>query len=152
MQNVILVIHILASIVLTALVLLQKSEGGGLGLGGGGGGGNSIMSGRGTAGALVRTTIMIGALFFGTSLTLTSIASRSGDRMTDVERSLGGDEVPATGQPGDLFDPSTPLLEGQQGVVVPDEAVTPLPETDNTLVDPSAETLPQEAPETDTPQ
>ncbi|HBQ47756.1 MAG TPA: preprotein translocase subunit SecG, partial [Hyphomonas atlantica] len=39
MQNVILVVHIIACIVMTGLVLLQKSEGGGLGIGGGGGGG-----------------------------------------------------------------------------------------------------------------
>ena len=34
MQNVILVIHILACLVMIGLVLVQKSEGGGLGVGG----------------------------------------------------------------------------------------------------------------------
>jgi preprotein translocase subunit SecG len=63
MQNVILVVHILACVVMTGLVLIQKSEGGGLGMGGGGGG-NSLMSGRGAAGALVRTTIILGGVFF----------------------------------------------------------------------------------------
>ena len=37
MQNVILVIHILACLAMIGLVLVQQSEGGGLGIGGGGG-------------------------------------------------------------------------------------------------------------------
>jgi preprotein translocase subunit SecG len=55
MQTVILTVHIIACIVMTGLVLLQKSEGGGLGLGGGGGGGGagSLMSGRGAAAPLL---------------------------------------------------------------------------------------------------
>lgn len=57
MQNVILVIHILACLGMIGLVLVQKSEGGGLGIGGGGT--NSLMSGRGAAGALVRTTMIL---------------------------------------------------------------------------------------------
>ena len=114
MQNVILVVHILACVVMTGLVLIQKSEGGGLGMGGGGGG-NSLMSGRGAAGALVRTTIIIGGLFFITSLTLTSIANREDDSRSAVERELGADETNEIKAPVDLFDPSAPLLEGQDG-------------------------------------
>jgi len=114
MQNVILVVHIIACIVMTGLVLIQKSEGGGLGMGGGGGG-NSLMSGRGAAGALVRTTIIIGGLFFITSLTLTSIANRDNDTRSDVERALGADDTGAIVNPVDLFDPSAPLLDGQDG-------------------------------------
>ena len=51
-MTVILVVHILVSIVLVGVVLLQRSEGGALGVGGGGGGGG-LMSGRGAAGALL---------------------------------------------------------------------------------------------------
>jgi preprotein translocase subunit SecG len=112
MQNVILVVHILACIIMTGLVLIQKSEGGGLGMGGGG---NALMSGRGAAGALVRTTIIIGGLFFVTSLALTSIANRSTDGRTDVERALGADETGDTKTPSDLLDPTAPLLTGQDG-------------------------------------
>ena len=76
MTNVILVAHILVSIVLVIVVLMQRSEGGALGIGGGGGGaGGGLMSGQGVKGALVRTTIIFGAIFFISSLTLTTIAS-----------------------------------------------------------------------------
>ena len=118
MQNVILVIHILACLVMIGLVLVQKSEGGGLGIGGGGGGANSLLSGRGAAGAVVRSTIIFGAIFFITSLALTTLANRSRAPESDIERALApeGAPAPVQGEPGDLFDPSAPLLSGQSGL------------------------------------
>jgi preprotein translocase subunit SecG len=68
MQSVIIVIHLMIVATLIAAVLLQKSEGGGLGVGGGGGGG--FMSSRGTANLLTRTTGILAAGFFATSLFL----------------------------------------------------------------------------------
>ena len=114
MQTLILVIHILACVIMTGLVLIQKSEGGGLGIGGGGGG-NSLLSGRGAAGALVRSTIIFGGIFFATSMTLTTLAGRNVDTRTEVERVLGGDEEPASTGPADLTDPTAPMA-GQQGL------------------------------------
>jgi preprotein translocase subunit SecG len=113
MQNLILVIHIIACLAIIGLVLVQKSEGGGLGIGGGGG--NSLMSGRGAAGAIVRTTIIIGGVFFMTSLALTSIANRSQAGKSAIERAIEETSPGATpSKPGDLFDPSVPLL-GNEG-------------------------------------
>jgi preprotein translocase subunit SecG len=51
------------------VVLIQRSEGGGLGLGGGQGMG-SFMTGRGTANLLTRTTAILGTVFFLNSLVL----------------------------------------------------------------------------------
>jgi preprotein translocase subunit SecG len=118
MQNVILVIHILAALAMIGLVLVQKSEGGGLGIGGGGA--NSLMSGRGAAGAIVRTTIIIGGIFFATSLALTSIANRSKDGTSGIEKALE-DTLPTTVPEGpvDLFDPSVPLLENEPAPAAP---------------------------------
>ena len=55
MQNVVLIIHLLLAVTLIGLVLLQRSEGGGLGMGGGGGGGGA-MSGRAAASAITKLT------------------------------------------------------------------------------------------------
>jgi preprotein translocase subunit SecG len=74
MQTVIIVIHLMIVATLIGLVLLQKSEGGGLGVGGGGGGGG-FMSNRGTANLLTRATAILAAGFFVTSLTLSWLAS-----------------------------------------------------------------------------
>ena len=75
MQTVLIVIHLMIVLAMVGLVLLQKSEGGGLGLGGGGGGAGSFMSSRGTANVLSRTTAILAALFFATSLILSILAS-----------------------------------------------------------------------------
>jgi preprotein translocase subunit SecG len=73
MQTVVVVIHLMIVAVLIAVVLLQKSEGGGLGMGGGAG----FMSSRGTANLLTRTTAILAAAFFVTSLLLSWLASYS---------------------------------------------------------------------------
>ncbi len=75
MQLVLLVVHMLIAVALVGVVLLQKSEGGALGIGGGGGGG--FMTGRGTANFLTRSTAMLAAAFFATSLGLTLLAQHS---------------------------------------------------------------------------
>ncbi|TPQ30543.1 preprotein translocase subunit SecG [Bradyrhizobium guangdongense] len=67
MQTVVIVIHLMIVSVMIGAVLLQKSEGGGLGMGGGAG----FMSSRGTANLLSRTTAILAAGFFLTSLFLT---------------------------------------------------------------------------------
>jgi preprotein translocase subunit SecG len=72
MQIVIILIHLMIVLAMVGLVLLQKSEGGGLGMGGGGGG---FLSSRGTANVLTRTTAILAALFFATSLFLSILAS-----------------------------------------------------------------------------
>jgi preprotein translocase subunit SecG len=85
MQNVVIVIHLMVVLALVGVVLLQRSEGGGLGIGGGSG----FMSARSTANALTRATAILAAAFFCTSIALTLIA-RYGDKATDVL-----DRVPA---------------------------------------------------------
>lgn len=124
MQNVILVIHILACLAMIGLVLVQKSEGGGLGIGGGAG--NSLMSGRGAAGALVRTTMIFGAIFFATSLILTSIANRQADNRSGIERILEETSPqPALEEgPVDLFDPTAPLLN-ETAPATPEVGIAP---------------------------
>ena len=79
MQTVLIVIHLMIVLALVGVVLIQRSEGGGLGVGGGSG----FMSARGTANALTRTTAILAALFFVTSLGL-SLLSRYEGRPTDI--------------------------------------------------------------------
>lgn len=156
MQNVILVIHILACLGMIGLVLVQKSEGGGLGIGGGGA--NSLMSGRGAAGALVRTTMIFGAIFFATSLILTSIANRQSDNRTGIERILEGADPKTAPQDGpvDLFDPSTVPLQDEvistEVGIAPAPAVTEPEAEVEAVAEPETETVPQPETETTNPQ
>jgi preprotein translocase subunit SecG len=110
MQTVLIVIHLMIVLALVGVVLIQRSEGGGLGIGGGSG----FMSARGTANALTRTTAILATLFFLTSLGL-GILTRYESRPTDIlDRipatsgqgngildSLGGGNTPAPAQPAD---------------------------------------------------
>ena len=76
MITVILIIHIILAIGIICLVLMQKSEGGGLGIGGSQSGG--FMTARGTANALTKLTTLFGAMFFLTSIVLAILAGGSG--------------------------------------------------------------------------
>jgi preprotein translocase subunit SecG len=70
MQTVIIVIHLMLVLAMIGMVLLQKSEGGGLGIGSTGG----FMSSRGTTNVLTRTTAILAGSFFVTSLLLSILA------------------------------------------------------------------------------
>ena len=89
MENVVLAIHLILALLLTGVVLLQRSEGGGLGMGGGG-----AMTGRGVATALTKLTWVFAVGFIATSITLTILAAANsaGSSVTDQ---LGID-APAT--------------------------------------------------------
>ncbi len=67
MSTVLLVLHIFVTLALIGLVLVQRSEGGGLGIGSSGGMG-SFMGGRGTANLLTRATAILATAFFVLSL------------------------------------------------------------------------------------
>lgn len=89
MQNVLLVIHILLALALIGVVLLQRSEGGGLGIGGGGsaggGGMGGFLTGRGTANLLTRTTAILAACFMATSIMLTILAQGGSERRSILD-------------------------------------------------------------------
>ena len=72
MSTVLVVIHVFLALAMIGVVLIQKSEGGGLGMGGGGMSG--FMSGRSTANLLTRTTAILAAGFFLTSMALAYLA------------------------------------------------------------------------------
>jgi preprotein translocase subunit SecG len=107
MENIILVVHLILAICLIGVVLLQRSEGGGLGLGGGGGG---VMSGRQAATALGKLTWAFAIAFLATSITLTIIAAQNSAGSSVLDRIGGG---PAT-EAGD-----SPALPPASGLLPP---------------------------------
>ena len=74
MQALLIVVQLIVSVAMIGVVLLQRSEGGALGMGGGGSGLGGLFSPRGAADTLTRTTAVLAALFFLTSLGLTVFA------------------------------------------------------------------------------
>ena len=104
MQTVIIVVHLMVVLAMIGVVLLQKSEGGGLGIGGGGG----FLSSRGTANVLTRTTAILAAVFFSTSLIL-SILAGVDRKPTSI---FGGGSGPIGAQPSGSPAPAAPGAGG----------------------------------------
>jgi len=77
MATILLIIELFVTLALIGIVLIQRSEGGGLGIGGGQGMG-SFMGGRGTANLLTRTTAILAAAFMGLALVL-AVLGRGGN-------------------------------------------------------------------------
>ncbi len=102
MVTIILVVHLLIAIALVGVVLLQKSEGGALGMGGGGMSG--FMTGRSTANLLTRTTAILAACFFATSILLVVLASNARAPRSLVD--LPAQSAPAAPAPSPA--PATP--------------------------------------------
>jgi len=96
MATVLLVVHLLVTLALIGVVLLQRSEGGGLGIGSSQGMG-SLMSGRGTANLLTRATAILGTLFFVLALTLALIGrgERRAPSVLDLPATPSAPAVPA---------------------------------------------------------
>lgn len=103
MQHVVIVVHLMLVLALIGVVLLQRSEGGGLGIGGGGG----FMTSRGTANVLTRATAILAGLFFVTSLTLSILAGMNRKPASILQ---GGQSAPTGPAPG-----SAPPLGGGSG-------------------------------------
>ncbi len=78
-KNVLLVAYLLIVLAMIAVILLQRSEGGGLGIGGNTGG---LMTVRGQANLLTRTTAVLAALFFASAIGLALLGFL--DRGNDV--------------------------------------------------------------------
>lgn len=144
MQNVVLTVHLILAALLIGVVLLQRSEGGGLGVGGGGGGG--VMTGRQAANALTRLTWLLAAGFLVTSITLTIIAARGTGGGSVVDRfgsAPVGTQAPASTLP-QLPTYTPPPGAGQP--ITPPTATPPAPATA-----PAATTPATPAPATETP-
>lgn len=113
MSTVLLLIHVMVAVALVGVILLQRSEGGALGIGGGGGG---FMTGRSAGNALTKTTAILAACFFATSLVLSIIASqhRTGPSILNPTGQSGGGglvplELPGGPAPANPPAPAAPV-------------------------------------------
>lgn len=103
---VLLTVQILVCIAMIGVILLQRSEGGGLGLGTGGGVGG-LMTGRGAANALTRTTVILATIFIVTSIALTFVAKRTREASPLAPAGTQNQPLTPLGPSGGLL-PSTP--------------------------------------------
>ncbi|RYY91694.1 MAG: preprotein translocase subunit SecG, partial [Alphaproteobacteria bacterium] len=139
--------HMIACVALVIAVMLQRSEGGALGMGGGGTGG--VISGRGAAGVLVKTTMGLAAVFFCTSIIMTRLNNDANAAPSTLEQQqqrqtpadpfapVGGTPsttaptttAPATPAPAATVDPLAPSTAPAATTTTPPVSTTPAPAT-----------------------
>ncbi len=128
MQNIILTVHLILALLMIGVVLLQRSEGGGLGMGSSGGGaGGGVMTGRQAANALSKATWVLAAGFLITSVALTVLAANEAGESSVLDRlGVGNTTAPAA-------------ETNTTGSAIPDVDLTPPPATDSPVTPPAAQ-------------
>ncbi len=145
MANVLLVAYLLIVLALIVVILLQRSEGGALGIGGGGGG---LMTARGSANLLTRTTAILATLFFLSAIGLTILNELDRGTSGILENAV---TTPDGEQPSTVLDALNALQgEDSSDLPLPAEAQTPATATDTDLPVPAAPQTETTAPATDT--
>ena len=99
MENIILVLNIVLAVLLVAIILLQKSEGGALGIGVSQ---DSFISSRSAGGFLSKATAVIATLFIITSISLTIMSK---------EEFSGSSVLEKIEEKEDLSEPQIPKSE-----------------------------------------
>ncbi|ODT69815.1 MAG: preprotein translocase subunit SecG [Pelagibacterium sp. SCN 63-23] len=122
MANVLLVAYLLIALALIVVILIQRSEGGALGIGGGGGG---LMTARGSANLLTRTTAILAALFFALAIGLTILNEFDRGTTSILDNAV---TLPDGQQPTTVLD-ALNALQGEEtsDLPLPAEAQTPAP-------------------------
>ena len=83
MENIILVLNIILAVLLVAIILIQKSEGGALGLGVSQ---DSFVSSRSAGSFLTKATAVIATLFIITSISLTIMSKKEFSSSSVLEK------------------------------------------------------------------
>jgi len=95
-----LVLQAFIALALIGVILLQKSEGGGLGLGGGGGNSGNVFTARGAANFLTRLTAILAALFMLNCLVMSVVAGRQINKQASfLDAPANSQQVPAPAEP-----------------------------------------------------
>ncbi len=116
------VIQAIVAFALVVVVLMQRSEGGGLGIGGGGSPGG-LMSARGAADFLTRTTKWLAVAFVGLSIALAAVAINATSGRT-IDDSLDRTVTPATQPIEGLAAPAEAPADGAPAAPAQDDALS----------------------------
>jgi len=124
METLILIVHVLVGIGVIGLVLLQHGKGADMGAAFGSGSAGSMFGASGSANFLSRTTAVLAAIFFVTSLGLTYLGSKQSKPQGVIERSQSSpqdakkDQLPTSKDAG-VPVPAAPTDSGSKASDVP---------------------------------
>ncbi len=134
LHNVILIIHVLLSISLVGLVLIQQGKGADMGAAFGSGASNTVFGSQGSASFITRATGIIAALFFGTSLTLAFLVTSNTKGPVSAT-----DSLPDTQQQIEIQ--NTPKSD----TLIPGAVPATTDNDSSAVTTPSSSTIPQDA-------
>jgi preprotein translocase subunit SecG len=127
LQSIVLFVHLAVGLLLIGLVLLQRGKGADAGTGFGAGASGTVFGARGSASFLSRTTGVLAAIFFATSLTLAYFANQapSADSLVDSVVTDDVSSAPAVVPPADE-PPEVELPEIELPDIGSDETTEPV--------------------------
>lgn len=102
METLVLVIHILVALSMIGLILIQQGKGAEAGASFGGGGAATVFGASGGANFLTRTTAVLVAVFFITSITLAIFAKQNSSKLYSLPEAQ---TLPAPSLPTDSAKP-----------------------------------------------
>ena len=109
METLIWIVHILAAVAVVGLVLLQHGKGADMGAAFGGGSSGSLFGSSGSANFMSRTTGVLAAVFFATSLGLTYISSHKTENKGVMDKVIPAQSSTPSLAPSPSSSPSAPV-------------------------------------------
>lgn len=117
--SLVLTIHILVAIVIIVLVLMQHGKGADMGAAFGSGASGSLFGATGSANFLSRTTGILAAVFFVTSLTLAYIGSNKPKTTGSLMQEPVQSQPVSQPAPAGAESPSAPVDAGSKAKDIP---------------------------------
>src|SRR5262245_39014024 len=122
MYALLLSLHLIVCLCLVAVILVQSGKGGGLAGGAFGGATQTVFGGRGATDFVTRATVVLGVMFFMTSLSLALLTSRGiarGHSIVSEAARHAQSTAPTTAPPAGGLTPGIPTSPQPAGGTVP---------------------------------
>jgi preprotein translocase subunit SecG len=101
MYQLVLILHVLAAVCIVGLVLMQQGKGAAMGAAFGAGASQTVFGSRGSGSFLLKVTIGLAVLFFGTSIVLNNMAARAVKHSNQMNLPMELPGTPASSLPDD---------------------------------------------------
>ena len=120
LETIVLVVHVLVSVGLIGLVLLQQGKGADAGASFGGGASQTVFGSQGTGNFLTKTTSLLALVFFVTSFSLAVFAKQQSKVMVDQGIAVPSVNEAASDNASDVELESPQLETQEEGSVAPE--------------------------------
>ncbi len=120
MYQLVLIIHVLAAVCIVGLVLVQQGKGATVGAAFGAGASQTVFGSRGSGSFLLKVTIGLAVLFFGTSIVLNNMATRAVKQASHMNLPI---ELPAA--PAESKQADAPLVTPSSIPAMPSSVAEP---------------------------